>query len=141
MVTQQTAGAFDSATTIYLGWVDASLNTSARITRVARAWFDETLGAQRDFATSMHKAWTDAQTAVSADDAPTTPVMLLSRTGEIARQSYALWTEAGLKAQERYSRLAESTFEEMRGVQTEITQRATEQNGEIAKRTNSKATR
>ena len=126
-----------TARDLYLGWVDASFNANERFARVARVWLDETLGAQQDVATAIRRAFTEARdVAAPAEGEQTEPFALFNRAGDLARSNYFIWTETGLKAQERFTRIAQTAFEELRGAQTEIVQRTEEQFGELTARRN-----
>ena len=125
MVTETTTRMYDSAASTYLGWVDASLAAQQRAAKVARTWIDEALGAQQDLVEAAKKALADAQSAFTPQQEETpTPLSLINRAGELARTNYALWAETGLKAQERFTRVAQLAFEEMRNAQTEATTKA-----------------
>ena len=125
MVTETTTRMYDSAASTYLGWVDASLAAQQRAAKVARTWIDEALGAQQDLVEAAKKALADAQNAFTPQQEETpTPLSLINRAGELARTNYALWAETGLKAQERFTRVAQLAFEEMRNAQTEATTKA-----------------
>jgi hypothetical protein len=123
-----------TARDLYLGWVDASLDANERIARVARVWIDETLGAQQDIAAAIRRAITEAQEAAAPAEGEQAPIAFLSRAGDIARNNYFIWTETGLKAQERFTRVAQTAFEELRGAQTELMQRTEERVEELTKR-------
>jgi len=129
-----------TARDLYLGWVDASLHANERFARVARVWIDEALAAQQDVAETIRRAIADAQENATAEAGePATPFAFLNRAGEIARTNYLLWSEAGLKAQERFTRVAQVAFEELQGAQTAIAQRTEEQFGEITRRNGARA--
>ena len=120
---------------LYLGWLDASVNANERFARVARVWIDETLGAQQDLAATIKRAIAEAQDAAQAtEDEPPSPLAFVNRAGDIARTGYFIWTEAGLKAQERFTRVAQTAFEELQSAQIEIVQRTEERVGEYARR-------
>lgn len=123
MVTETTNGIYDTAKNLYLGWVDASLNANERFARVARVVLDESLGAQQDVAGILRRSIEDAQDTLAQDGAAPAPFTMINRAGDIARSGYFLWTEAGLKAQERITRIYQTAFEEMQGAQTAITAR------------------
>jgi hypothetical protein len=123
-----------TARDLYLGWVDASLDANERIARVARVWIDETLGAQQDIAAAIRRAITEAQEAAAPAEGEQAPTAFLSRAGDIARNNYFLWTETGLKAQERFTRVAQTAFEELRGAQTEFMERTEERVEELTRR-------
>lgn len=124
MVKEQTTQMYDTATNLYLGWVDASLNANERFARIARTWIDEALGAQQDAAGAFKQAIEQTQSAITPAEGET-PLTAAGRLGEIARTNYAAWTEAAFKAQERFTRVAQTAFEELRTVQTDITTKAT----------------
>src|SRR5215207_11216043 len=119
---------------LYLGWVDASIDANERFARVARVWIDEALAAQQDIAAAIRRALSEAQEAATPAEGDQTPIELFSRAGDIARNTYVIWTETGLKAQERFTRVAQTAFEELRGAQTEMMQRTEERIGDFAKR-------
>ena len=125
----------NTARDLYLGWIDASLNANERFARLARVWIDETLGAQQDLAAALRRAFAEAQdVATPAEGEQTAPFTFLSRAGDVARSNYYIWSETGLKAQERFSRVAQTAFQELRGAQTEIAQRTEERIGEFSRR-------
>jgi hypothetical protein len=123
-----------TARDLYLGWVDASLDANERIARVARVWIDETLGAQQDIAAAIRRAVSEAQETATPAEGEQASFALFNRAGDIARNNYFIWTETGLKAQERFTRVAQTAFEELRGAQTEIMQRTEERVSEFAQR-------
>lgn len=123
MVTETTNGIYDTARNLYLGWVDASLNTNERVARVARVVIDETLGAQQDVATVLRRSFEEAQETIAQDGPTAAPLTLINPAGDFARSGYFLWSEAGLKAQERITRIYQTAFEEMQGAQTALTAR------------------
>jgi hypothetical protein len=117
----QTSQAYSTASTMTLGWIDASLQANERFAKVARTWIDETLGAQYDMAEALKRAAEGARSAMSAEsDQPVTPAAFWGRAGEVARSNYAVWTETGMKAQERITRVAQTAFEEIRSAQSEF---------------------
>ena len=120
------AGAAGAAADLYLGWVNASLTANERMARVARIWIDESLGMQQDLAETIRKAVGEARTAYTVEPADATPVAFATRAGGLARTTYFLFTENGLKAQERIGRVAQTAFAELQQVQTEITTRIEE---------------
>jgi len=123
MTMESTNTMYDTARTMYLGWVEASVDTNERLARVARAWIDESLAAQQDMASIVRRAVTETERTATTNE-ELAPFTLISRVGDIARVNYEIWTEAGLKAQERVGRLLQTTFDEMRGAQSEIAERA-----------------
>jgi hypothetical protein len=126
-VTQEpTTRIYDTAANLYLGWLDASLTANERLARVARAWIDETLGAQQDVAQALKQSMTEAQAALAQDGEPPTPMTWIGRSGDLARTAAYHWTEAALKANERYTRIAQLAFDEMRSAQADIAARAEE---------------
>ena len=127
MVMSTTTGAFDSAANLYLGWLDASLDANERFACVARAWLDETVGVQQDMTQALKRSIEETQAALTQDDEPLNPFAFVNRAGDIARSGYSVWTEAGLKAQERFSRVAQLAFEELSTAQSEFSSRAEEQ--------------
>jgi hypothetical protein len=136
-VTQDTSTRmYDSATNLYLGWIDASLTANERLARVARVWIDETLGVQQDLAQAMKQAMTETQSALAQDGEPVNPMTWIGRSSDLARTAAYHWTEAALKAQERYTRIAQTAFDEMRSVQADITSRAEEQISEFTRSVN-----
>ena len=100
----------------YLAWLDASLDAGERFARVARVWIDETLGAQRDLAQTVRRAFEDARLAWSDEDEWQDPLASFVRAGDLARSSFFLWTEAGLKTQERAVRVAQTALDELLSV-------------------------
>ena len=133
MVTDTTAGLYDSAAHMYLGWVDGALRANERLAHVARIWIDESLGVQQDLAEAARRAFADAQDTLMRDGDVPNPLLLASRTGELLRGGYAIWNEAGLKAQERLTRVAETAFAELRTVQTDLTDTAQERMSQITR--------
>lgn len=138
MVTDINSNYYATTKNLYFGWVDASLNANERFARIARVWIDETLAAQQDAVTLIKRAFDEAQDSIAAGDETPTPFTLISRAGDIARSNYQFWTEAGLKAQERATRVMQTAFEELRSAQSEIAQRTEEGIGEISGRKNSR---
>ena len=126
MVNETATTMYGTAKDLYLGWVDASINANERFARLARVWIDEALGAQQDIAAVLRRAFEETQEALDQDGETPTPFTLINRAGDMARTNYFLWTEAGLKAQERITRVYQTAFEEMRGVQDDLTTRAGE---------------
>lgn len=126
MTTDTTTNLYDSATNLYLGWVDASIQINERLAHVARVYIDESLGLQQDLADAARRAIEDAQTKLTRDGDVPNPLLLASRAGEVLRGGYAIWNEAGLKAQERFARIAQTAFQEMQTAQTSFTDRAQE---------------
>ena len=125
-MTTQPADLYTSAADLYLGLVDASLNANERIARFARVWIEETLGAQQDLAGLIKRSIQDTRETFAQDDETPTPFTFINRAGDLARANYFLWTEAGLKAQERFTRLYQTAVEELSAAQSEAAQ-ATEQ--------------
>ncbi|MGE0542335.1 MAG: hypothetical protein AB7R89_19385 [Dehalococcoidia bacterium] len=138
MVTESATNYYATATNLYLGWVDASLHTNERLARVARVWIDETLGAQQEIASLIKRAVDEAQSSATAEEATPTPFTFITRAGDATRAGYQLWTETGLKTQEHAARVFQTAFEEFRGAQTEIAQRAEEGIGELRGQKNGK---
>ena len=138
MVTDSSTNYYATAKNLYVGWVDASLNANERFARFARVCIDETLGAQQDVASLIKRAFDEAQESAPTGDEIPTPFTYMSRAGDVARTNYQLWTEAGLKTQERVTRVIQIAFEEMRSAQSEIAQRTEEGIGEISGRKNGK---
>jgi len=136
MVTDTTAGVYDSAAHFYLGWVDSALRANERLAHVARLWIDESLGMQQDLADAARRAIEEAQGTLMRDGDVPNPLLLASRTGELLRGGYAIWNEAGLKAQERITRVAETAFAELRTVGTDLTESAQERMGQISQSLN-----
>ena len=112
-------GALGRGVDLYSGWIDASVRANERATRLARVWFDESIGFQEDLALSMKRSFDDSRTALSGDT-PSTPAALFSTLNELGRQNYALWSEAALKAQERMTRIAKAAAGEMQQAQSEL---------------------
>jgi hypothetical protein len=123
-----------TARDLYLGWVDASLDANERFARFARVWIDEALGAQQDIAAAIRRALAEAQEIGTPAEGEDAPLAFFSRAGDVARSNYSIWTETGLKAQERFTRVAQTAFEELRGAQTELAQRTEERIGELTRR-------
>ncbi len=124
MVNETATTMYDTAKDLYLGWVDASINANERFARLARVWIDEALGVQQDIAAVIRRAFEETQEALDQDGETPTPFTLINRAGDMARTNYFLWTEAGLKAQERITRVYETAFEALRGVQDDLSARA-----------------
>ena len=112
-MTTQPADLYTSAADLYLGLVDASLNANERIARFARVWIEETLGTQQDLAGLIKRSIQDTRETFAQDDETPTPFTFINRAGDLARANYFLWTEAGLKAQERFTRLYQTAVEEL----------------------------
>lgn len=123
MVSYPAASMYGTAATLYSDWVDASLTANQRMARIARVWIDETLGAQQDMAELVKRSVSQAQRTFADDGDSATPMTYLSRVGDAARINASLWTEAGLKTQERLTRVAQTAFEELRLAGSEITER------------------
>lgn len=123
MTTENSNPVYDTARGMYLSWVDASLDANERFARIARAWIDESLGAQQDMAALLRKAFTETERAATTDSEQPAPFTLIGRFGDIGRVNYEVWTEAGLKAQERVSRFFQTAFDELRGAQTAFAER------------------
>lgn len=138
MVTDNSTNYYATAKNLYFGWVDASVNANERFARVARVWIDETLGAQQDVASLIKRAFDEAQGSAATGDETPNPFTYMSRAGDVARTNYQLWTEAGLKTQERVTRVFQTAFEELRNAQSEIAQRTEEGIGEVSGRRNSR---
>ena len=134
MVNETTATMYGTAKDLYLGWMDASINANERFARLARVWTDETLAAQQDAAGVLRRSFDEAQDVLNQDGGTPSPFTLISRAGDLARTTYFLWTEAGLKAQERITRVYQTAFEEMRGAQTDLTARAEDSIGALNRR-------
>lgn len=134
MVNETATTMYGTAKDLYLGWVDASINANERFARLARVWIDETLGAQQDVATVIRRAFEETQEVLDEDGETPTPFTLINRAGDVARTSYFLWTEAGLKAQERITRVYQTAFETLRGVQDELSARAEDSIGAFGRR-------
>ena len=127
MATDTTARFSDTATSLYLSWVDASISANERLARVARVWLDETIAVQHDLARTLKRSIEETQATLADDDEQVTPIAFISRAGDIARANYYIWTESGLKAQERFARIAQTAFEELGAAQSEFSSRAEEQ--------------
>lgn len=120
MLTETPSRMAGEAVSMAVGMVDATLGANERLATIARAWIDESLGVQQVFAETLKRAIEDAQSAfVSDDETPGMPNMLTcaARAGEYSRHAFSLWTEAGLRATERYGRLVRVAFDEMRTLQ------------------------
>jgi predicted unusual protein kinase regulating ubiquinone biosynthesis (AarF/ABC1/UbiB family) len=100
MLAHLSAGAIGS----YTYWLDTWLEESRRMARLATAWSDETLEAQRAIAATVADAIVETEVALTAD-APQPPVTLLARLGETARATALGCAEAGIMAQERLGRI------------------------------------
>ena len=120
MTTQNSNPIYDTARGMYLGWVDASLDATERAARVARAWIGGSLRAKQDMAALLRNAFTETERTATKDDEQPAPFTFIGRFGDIARVNYELWTEAGLKAQERISRFVQTAFTEVQGAQSAI---------------------
>ena len=99
MVMDSTTRIYDTATNLYVGWVDASLAANERFARVARVWLDETIGAQQDVAQTVKRAIEEAQTVLTQDGETDMPITFISRVGDLARVGYYLCTESCLRSQ------------------------------------------
>ena len=75
---------------------------------IARAWFDEGLGIQRDVTRAVQRTLEEVEAAIGDDDQAPTPAAILTRVVDLARAGAFLCAEAGLIAQERFSRVARS---------------------------------
>src|SRR5919201_2137533 len=100
MLADLSAGAIGS----YEYWLDRWLMESRRMARVATAWSNETLEAQRALASTASEALVETDMALTAA-APQPPVSLLARLGETARATAFGCAEAGVMAQERLGRI------------------------------------
>ena len=136
MVMETTSRFYEGATNLYLGWIDASLNANERWARVAHVWIDELLGAQQDLVQSMRRAIEETQSTFTEDGEPAGPLTWISRAGDLAQSGYFLWSETGLKAQERLTRIVQTTFEELSNVGVDLSARAEEQISEMTRRAN-----
>jgi hypothetical protein len=134
-VTQETTSSmYDTAAGLWLGWIDASLVAQQRLGRMAHVWIDETLAAQQDLTQAMRQSLSETQSALAQDaDQPISPLTWISRSGDIARTATHLWTEAALKAQSRYTRVAQTAFDEMQKAQADLSSRAEERMSEFAR--------
>ncbi|MBI2760197.1 MAG: hypothetical protein HYX51_02080 [Chloroflexi bacterium] len=142
MATETPATIYTGAADFYLGLVDASLTANERMAKVARVWIDESLGFQQDLAQTVRKAFEESRTAYAGQgETPATPVAFVSRAGDIARATYFLWTETGLKAQERFGRVAQTAFGEMQSAQADLTNRTEARISEFARRANGAASK
>lgn len=129
-----TDAALDTARDLYLGWIDASITANERAARVARVWIDETLGAQQDAADALKRAFADTQATIAEAGDTATPFTLINRAGDLSRTAYQVWTEAALKGQERFTRVAQTAFEELRAAGTDIAQRTEQRIGDFTRR-------
>jgi predicted unusual protein kinase regulating ubiquinone biosynthesis (AarF/ABC1/UbiB family) len=100
MLADLSAGAIGS----YEDWLDTWLAQSGRMARLATAWSNEALGAQRAIAVTMADAIVETEMALAAAAAQP-PVSLLARLGETARATAFGCAEAGVMAQERLGRV------------------------------------
>jgi hypothetical protein len=123
MTTENSNRIYDTARGIYLGWLDASLDANERVGRVTHTWLDESLAAQRDFAALLRRALTETERTATQDDEQPSPITLIGRFGDIGRVNYEIWTEAGLKTQERVTRFVQTAFDELRAAQTAFVER------------------
>ena len=123
-----------AATEMYLGWVNASLTANERMARVARVWIDETLGFQQDLTETIKKAIEESRAQFTTPEDTANPTAFLSRAGDVARSNYFLWTETGLKAQERFARVAQTAFGEIQAAQTDMTNQAESRISNFTKR-------
>jgi hypothetical protein len=130
---------YDTAANLCLGWIDTSMTANERMARVARVWIDETLGAQQDVAIALKQAMSEAQATLTQDGEPVNPMTWIGRSGDLARSTANCWTEAALKAQERYTRFAQTAFNELRSAQVDISSRAGERIDEFTRNANGRA--
>lgn len=121
MTTETSNPIYDSARGIYLNWVTAAIDANERAARVARAWIDESLGAQQDMAALLRKALTETERAASKDDDQSAPFTYFGRIGDTGRVNFEIWTQASLKAQERVSRFMQTAFGELSAAQSDFT--------------------
>ena len=129
-----TTDLFANGRDLYLSWVDASLQANERIARVARAWLDESLATQQDIAAALKRAITETQETLAEDGETPNPMTIINRGGDIARVNYGLWTETALKAQERWTRVLQTAFEELQAAGTDMAQRTEANMAEMARR-------
>src|SRR5436190_2197808 len=85
-------------------WLDTWLAESRRMARVATAWSNETLEAQRVMAAAVADAIVETEMTLTAA-APQTPVTLLARLGETARATAFGCADAAVMAQGRLGRI------------------------------------
>src|SRR4051812_49260702 len=104
MVLEMMAYLYAGAIGSYEYWLDTWLAESRRMARVATAWSNETLEAQRVMAAMVADAIVETEMALTAE-APQTAVTVLARLGETARATAFGCAEAGVMAQERLGRL------------------------------------
>src|SRR5919197_2640941 len=100
MLADLSAGAIGS----YEDWLATWLAESRRMARVATAWSNETLEAQRAIAAMVAHAIAETEMALT-EEAPQNPVTLLARLGETARATALGCAEASVMAQERLGRI------------------------------------
>ena len=100
----------------YRLWSDTWLRTSEHAARVARVWIDETLGVQRDAAQAVRRFIEDVEATIAPEAEPSPAAANLARAGDLARSSFFLWTEAGLKALERAARVGGTALGDRRGL-------------------------
>lgn len=123
MSQEPAATLYESAATLAGEWVDASITANQRMARFARVWIDETLEAQQDMAQTMKKAIDGAQQVLYSSSEPASPMVFASRAGDLMRSNYVMWSEIGLRAQERLTRVAQIAFEELRLAQGDLSDR------------------
>ena len=126
MTTQATtalpARAYETAADFYLGWLNAQVATSERVARVTRVWLEEALGVQQDMVDTARRAVEESRTLLTpvADEEFPTLTGAYSRFGDLARSTTVLWTEAGLKARDRYGRVAQTALDELQAAQSDF---------------------
>lgn len=108
----------DEAVTMAKGLVDAALSANERLAHVVRVWLDESLGVQQDFAQTLKRAIEEAQATFVRDDETPNMLTCATRAGDYSRNAFSLWSKAGVKASERYSRIIQVAFDEWMGMQS-----------------------
>lgn len=112
--------AYATASDLYLGWVNATVDANERIARVARIWIDESVAAQKDLAQAIKKGVDELRSNIDRPAEVATPAAWLSRSGDLARTNYTVWSQVALKAQERYAKVAQAMFTELQDAGSEF---------------------
>lgn len=97
--------------------VDAALSANERLAHVVRVWIDESLGVQQDFALTLKRAIEEAQETFVRDDETPNMLTCATRASDYTRLTFSMWSEAGIKASERYSRVVQVAYDEWMGIQ------------------------
>ena len=121
MTAMETTGRlYDGAAGMYMGWVNMQLSAAERMARVARVWIDEMVAVQQDMAQATRRSLEESKATLATGSDTPSPMGALGRVTDAARANYFLWTETGLKARERYGRVAQTAFSEMQSAGSEI---------------------